>query len=481
MNALACALLCAAFDGHPADDLLARMKDAASPREKAAVLRRVAAAEPQDAELAAAVARFLTPCRGDAQALVPVAAVDALATFRGQPAAARALLAARARFRDFPYLADRILRALADVGHPLGLQAVEDALAEDPPASPELLARFPGDLAVPALFRALEPLERRLALASAEEKPAIEPRHAEILRVLKQVCGESYPTLKELRLWWERRGAAFREAAARREAERPRPVLPDPPPPPLLVELLFRENQGLFTLNTGASGGTAARARLTGSKPAWTTVVPPHGGPAALAWDAAGGPHAVDLAAAPALRDLRSFTIAGWICVNDPADLPAPRGLGAGQRLLSWLARDGAELVWRADGSLQLGLGQWADASPARSPAGSVPPKNPQAAEPAWRFFAVTYDAGAAAKHVAFYVGSPQTDAALVSAVDYPRGPVGARTAAGLSVGHLPPPLRAVAPDRAFRGLIDELRIFGSADDGSGALGRDAIVRLQNR
>ena len=41
--------------------------------------------------------------------------------------------------------------------------------------------------------------------------------------------------------------------------------------------------------------------------------------------------------------------------------------------------------------------------------------------------------------------------------------------------------IRPAAPERAFRGVIDEVRIVGSMVDGAGALGLPEILRIQNR
>jgi len=38
-----------------------------------------------------------------------------------------------------------------------------------------------------------------------------------------------------------------------------------------------------------------------------------------------------------------------------------------------------------------------------------------------------------------------------------------------------------MAPERSYRGILDEIRIFGSTLDGSGALPLDALVKIMNR
>jgi hypothetical protein len=109
--------------------------------------------------------------------------------------------------------------------------------------------------------------------------------------------------------------------------------------------------------------------------------------------------------------------------------------------------------------------------------------KDPAAAERAnWRFFAVTYDSGTNAGHVKFYFGNANADAKLNRAVDCDRGPAGPKIAPCLTVGNLNPTSRPMAPDKhSFRGIIDEIRIFGSTVDGTGALEKDEIIKVQNR
>ena len=98
-----------------------------------------------------------------------------------------------------------------------------------------------------------------------------------------------------------------------------------------------------------------------------------------------------------------------------------------------------------------------------------------------WRFFAVTYDSGLAAGHVKFYVGTGNQDPKLINACDYNRGPSGAKISPVLSVGNVPPVIRPMAPERTYRGILDEIKIYGSTLDGSGALPLEEIIKIQNR
>jgi len=98
-----------------------------------------------------------------------------------------------------------------------------------------------------------------------------------------------------------------------------------------------------------------------------------------------------------------------------------------------------------------------------------------------WRFFAITYDSGLAAGHVKFYIGTANKDLTLINACDYNRGPSGSKISPVLSVGNVPPMIRPMAPERTYRGILDDLRIFGSTLDGSGALPLEDLIKVQNR
>jgi hypothetical protein len=90
------------------------------------------------------------------------------------------------------------------------------------------------------------------------------------------------------------------------------------------------------------------------------------------------------------------------------------------------------------------------------------------------RFIAVTYDCTAAKEQLKLYVGTTTADVRMHKTVSYDRGPVG-KGAGVLTVGHFHPAMRSNHSDRMFRGLIDEVRLFGSTFDGTGALSLDEI------
>lgn len=480
------------------EELKAKVAAAKTPHEKALAIRAMGDAEPKDAVLAAAIGKYLAPCPADLASLMPSTAADALGRFRGSAAAARVLQSALPGFRKNPSVYQRILQSLGRVGHESSIPVFEEAMhgtdADQAVAAVRVLGDFPAAAALESLFREWETFEKRKASASDDQKKVLDRLQPEVLKSIRRLSGQNYPSLQEMTLWWKRHGAEFKEEAAKRERERtaaPGGVATGPLPPALLVELSFRENMGNTTSNTGVSTVAFPTASIAGAK--WTAQAAINAGPAALEWDKAGGTQAVDLgggAGVDALRGLRSFTVTGWILVTDAREGAAGKPAGAGNRIVSWLnpskEPDGVEIVRRADGSLQVGINQWADQSAARSPGGQIPvvdakAKDPgQAALDAWRFFAVTYDSGLAAGNVKIYLGSWNGDAKLVSSHDGDRGHSGARIAP-LTVGHVAALIRPLAADRAFRGTIDEIRVFGSVADGSGALPLPEILRIQNR
>ncbi len=467
-----------------ADAFKQALRDAKTVQEKALAIRALSAAEARDPDLVPPLARLLTPTASDVHVLLPVLAVEELSRFRNDRAAAHALAQALGLYRKVPYLHRRILAAIGRVGHESALPALEEHLkgsdADLALLTLAAIAQMMPATAVEALLREGERIEQRKAKASDTQKAVLDRLAPEIPKVLREISGEGYLSLAEFQIWWRKRGAAFKERAAAREAAVVKPASRPGLPPILIVELPFRENAGPTTANGGSSSIVHPFAAVTGSMPAWISSGPPNGWPA-LDWSSGPGSYAVDLPGPiEHLRNLKSFTLAGWLNCRS-----ATEGAG-GNRILTWLqsARDGVELAFRSDGSLQLGVNQPAGSSAARSGAGQVPElkdATPAGFEGNWRFFAVTYDSTIASGHVKFYFGTSSGDARLESAGDCPRGLAGLRAAPGLTVGHLPPSLRGAAPDRNFRGLIDEIRIFGSPFDGSGALDPAEVVRVQNR
>ena len=136
-------------------------------------------------------------------------------------------------------------------------------------------------------------------------------------------------------------------------------------------------------------------------------------------------------------------------------------------------SRAGIDLVVMRNGQLKIGVNQWPDGTQAASEPDLIP-LDRNAGKDNWRFIAMTYDSTAAKEHVKLYIGTTTADARLHKAVSYYRGPVGKGTGV-LTVGHFNPAMRSNHSDRMFRGLMDEVRLFGSKIDGTGALSLDEI------
>ena len=484
-----------------AEDLKAALKDVKVLPDKARLLIDAAIKGPREAPLARAIGAQLVPAAGDLGFTVPVAAAEALGRFRGVAAASQVLMGVLPSYKKNPFMSARIVQAIGRVGHESAIPFFEEPLkgtdAEAAVQAARAIADLPVGICIDVLLREYDRMEKKKANAADDLKAVYARVQPEIIKLLQRNLNEKYPTFAEFSLLWQKRGAAIKEkAAAEEKAKLAAPAdataAKTPLAPPLLVELCFRENGGTTTANTGASCGTYMSAAVSAGKPSWNGAAPPNGGPSSLDFGSAPGQFAIDLAA-PAgmehLRNLKSFTLCGWINWADPKEAAGDKIAGAGQRLLSWLApgKDGVELVLRSDGSLQLGVNQPADASTARSKPAQIPLLDAKATDAAaalrgnWRFFAVTYDSTAAAGQAKFFVGTQQKDVAEAGAADCAKGGVGPKVAPGLAVGHLPAMLRTAAPDRGFKGLLDEIRVYGSPHDGGGALTLEQLIKIQNR
>jgi hypothetical protein len=457
------------------DEFKAAVQAAKTPGEKALAIVAFGNLELKDPAMVPALSRYLVAPGNDLHLVLPTAAADALSKFRGDKAAANALLGAVQAYRKNPYLTRRLLAALARVGHESVLPWLEEqALGRDPELAVlacESLDDLPPVLAVETLLRVGAELEKRKGLGD-DQKKFFEKVGPGLLRSIRRISGEPYVSLVEFQIWWRKRGELFREKEKAKEWKVPQTA---GLPASLLVELTFGNKGGGTTPNAGA---LAAPATLTGARPEWSDLVAANAGPCSLDFGKDPGPYAVEIQQPlEGLRHLKSFTISGWL------NLKAVSEGAGGNRVVTWLGRDGVELVHRMDGSLQLGVNQPAADSAVRSAPARIPvcPDKPaDAIFSNWRFFAVTYDSTLQAGHAKFYFGTRNAELALDLTRDCPRGPVGPRTAPGLWIGNVPGP-RAKTCDTSFRGMIDDLRIHGSLVDGSGALSLPELLLLQNR
>lgn len=482
-------------------DFTEKMKDAKGIPDKALAIMAFGNLELKDKLMVSALAKYLNPVPGDLNFVLLTVATDALGTFRGCPQAAAALSCALAGYKKNPFIAAKITTAIGQVGHESSLPALEEHFkgtdSELAVQAVWVVADFPGPIALETLFRENDRIEKERKKQSLKDevKKVYDRVQPEIIKAIKKVSGQPWPTIAELTIWWNKHAPQFKEECARKEKERrtgggvPSTSLP----PVLLVEMAFKENSGTLPGNAGSSGATFPTATMTERKPSWTGTAP-GGRPSAMDFDRTGGAYAVDLGGGNGienLKKLKSFTITGWTLCREVKEGPSDKQAGAGNRMVSWFnplkVNEGVELVYRTDGSLQLGIGQWADASPARSKPAIIPAVDPKAKDEnaeiwmKWRFFAVTYDSGLASSHVKFYSASQNEDVMLVNAVDYDRGPSGTKISSHLTIGNLPPQTRLTAPDRTYRGILSEIRIYGSTLDGSGALRLEELLKIQNR
>jgi hypothetical protein len=174
------------------------------------------------------------------------------------------------------------------------------------------------------------------------------------------------------------------------------------------------------------------------------------------------GGRAIDLAGmlTPTLGSMDGFTATGWL---NSADLRVGWG---GNRILFGLASPngpGFDIVQMDDGSLQIGVNQWPDNTPARSSPGYVT-LDPELGDGNWVFFAVTYDGTQALDNVKFYFGNANQEAQQDVIASYDRGPI--LQSGSLTVGNFGANVAArdetgpTGGSRVFRGLMDELNVF---------------------
>jgi uncharacterized protein YjdB len=236
------------------------------------------------------------------------------------------------------------------------------------------------------------------------------------------------------------------------------------PKTPPLISLSFNEGTGLIPVNTGTLSATF---KLSTGIPTWSDNVPATGGAYSIDFGDVANTHVVESdAVINGLKSLDAFTITGWVNCRSSEEG------GGGNRIVSWIndGGDGVDLVYHSDGSLQMGVNQWSDAgSPPRSTPGKIT-TDPDAGVSNWVFFAVSYDG---AGQTSYYFGSNTGDAMPDNSVDYAMGAVGTGISK-LAIGHFNVATRSNATDRMFRGLIDEINIFGEA------LTEDRIVQVQN-
>ena len=235
------------------------------------------------------------------------------------------------------------------------------------------------------------------------------------------------------------------------------------------VWLSFPEGSGNLTANLGSLAGMGTFVR-NGSFPVFSTQVPagpfaPAGNSSSVDFGTIGagnGGRAIDFTNAfgNTLGAMNAFTLMGWLNCRD-----LTTGSG-GNRILFALASPGGlgfDLVQNSDGSLQIGVNEWPDGTPAISSPGKIT-ASASAGSGNWVFFAVTYDGTKSDANTTFYFGSPTQAAAIDTTATYIRGVIA--TTGSLTVGNfnvLGGSARGdtgPAGSRNFRGVLDELVVF---------------------
>ena len=218
-----------------------------------------------------------------------------------------------------------------------------------------------------------------------------------------------------------------------------------------LIHLKFNEGTGTSVSNSGTLGGSLTKTAI----PSWSSNVPGNSNSGTFSIDygnTAGNNYVESNAPISQLAGLTSFTITGWVNNRN-----STTGSG-GNRIVSWInhGANGVDLVYRSNGSLALGIDQWPDNLPGSKPNKITTDANTNSSN--WRFFAVTYSG----TQVKYYFGSSSTNLTLDTTLNYNRGPVD-NNISRLSIGNFNIATRNTSYlDRYFRGLIDDIRIYGT-------------------
>jgi hypothetical protein len=233
------------------------------------------------------------------------------------------------------------------------------------------------------------------------------------------------------------------------------PLPSSPPPTRAVLEFRFNEPHG----DAVSSGLSATRLQLMNSRSEIADLRCPgvSGKAGDLAFDNSKstgmgsgglGGSAVGLfsSAGSHALDLKSFTIQGWV--------QAAGAIANGARIVDFSSNGQGICLC---GSLDAGVLQI-----------YVNGANANSASPAygkfgeWMFFAVSYDS--ASGEASFYIGSADEPVKAVTSRSLKAGEVILPNEEKLCVGNT---LQGIRP---FAGKIDDLRLFGSESDGSGAL-----------
>lgn len=157
------------------------------------------------------------------------------------------------------------------------------------------------------------------------------------------------------------------------------------------------------------------------------------------------------------IGDLKSFTVCGWI---KPAT-----DIGDKARLFEATAGNDGLVVLCGPQPGALGL-------MVNGRGGPGSPEGAYSGQDKWIFFAITYDSTSTQGTATYYVGSPAEAVTQIGTSELPAGSVAA-TSSPAYVGN------SGGFERPFKGLMDNFRLFGSMEDGSGALEEAEIEAIR--
>ena len=173
-----------------------------------------------------------------------------------------------------------------------------------------------------------------------------------------------------------------------------------------------------------------------------------------------GDPGGLALLKNPPLAGLKSFTVTGWFRTKGDNDIENKARLCE-----ATTGNEGIMLYAGTDpGTLVLQVNR----STASSPSGAY------AGHDTWIFFAVSFDGTSDSGNAAFYIGSPKDPVTSLSVATMKSG----------AVEPCPSPMflgNSGGFERTFRGLLDDVRLFGSQENASGALTEAEIETVRKR
>jgi len=296
------------------DAYKAAIRAAKTPSERATAVWQLGDAE-RDPKILAELARVARE-----PGLVRQEAVAALGKYRGEKAAAQALVGAltASLSRGETDMAERCLAALAGVAHESGIPAVARLVADKnanvAAGAIRVLGETDAPAAIPPLLAVWEELDRD-AQRSGDSKKQAEDRLKVVEKPLREALakrtGESLAGPAEYRAWWLRNRASIK----------PRD---DPPPPicPHLAPVAWVSPEGLvgyWPFDDGKGNPSAAdcsgnglHASYAGAPSSTTQVPPPLAAFSSHGLRLNGSTDWVAVPDAPALRLPGDMTIAFW-------------------------------------------------------------------------------------------------------------------------------------------------------------------------